>query len=190
MIYFVQTADNQYIKIGYAGDVQKRLGSLQTGNPNALKLVGTQPGEQATERQLHQRFGRLRAQGEWFATTPELVEYIAHAAALGPAGIRDNDPFLRYCMLEPRVLALFVEAATTTAAPGEMFCANAAFFGYRLPRERSFKRRLCRLVGWDAEWQHPELVTEKAYDVCYDRIYEALPDCRGCMCPSVAGLMS
>lgn len=189
MIYFVQTADNQYVKIGYATDVQKRLGSLQTGSPQPLKLIGTQPGDQPVERKLHERFHHLRRQGEWFETAPALVEYIAQAAALGPAGIRDADPFLRYCVLEPRLLALFVEAATTRAEPGEPFCANATFFAYRQPRERSFKRRICGLVGWEAEWQHPELVTEQAYDVCYDRIYEALPDCRGCACPGIADIV-
>lgn len=189
MIYFVQTEDNQFVKIGYAGDVSKRLAGLQTSSPQTLKLIGTQPGDHGLERRLHERFGYLRTRGEWFATSTDLLEYIVQAGALNATGIADDDPFLRYCALDGRLAPLFVEAATTKAEPGEPFCANAVFFGYGQPRTRSIKWRLSKLVGWYADAVHPDLRSPKAYDACYERIYEALPDCRWCSCAPIADLV-
>lgn len=182
-VYFAQTTDNRFVKIGYAADVKKRLEGLQTGTPEPLKLLAAIPGDHALERALHQRFAYLRHYREWFRTDPAIAQVAVSAARL--QGITpDDDPFLRYAILEPRLIDLLVEAAATTAPddPDEPFCANAVFFAYRNVRA-GLKWRLSRLVGWSAPRDsRDELKTEAAYDAVYERIYAALPDCRGCGC--------
>jgi hypothetical protein len=65
-------------------------------------------------------------------------------------------------------------------ARSKTFCANANWYGYSGP---GLKEKLCQLVGWEAKTDDPRLKTNEAYDVAYEAIYEALPDCRGrCSC--------
>lgn len=183
MIYFAQTGDNRYIKIGYAGDVSKRLDALQTASPIDLKLLASMPGDHKLERALHERFEWLRERREWFRTHEEIVRLAVSASRL--AGISaDDDPFLRYAILEPRLIDLLVEAATAQPDDEGGFCANGKFFGYSNVRG-GLKWRLSKLVGWGSTSHIPALHTEDAYDTVYERIYEALPDCRDCGCITV-----
>jgi hypothetical protein len=66
MIYFVLDTVVRAIKIGYSKEPQKRLGALQTANPNKLDILGTIPGTEKDEEQLHIKFGEHRLKGEWF----------------------------------------------------------------------------------------------------------------------------
>lgn len=80
MIYFVQCNAGP-IKIGYVEgrkpeDVVKRVGSLQTGNPYELKLLGVMEGKTGTEKSLHVRFQDIRIRGEWFQPDPALMTLI------------------------------------------------------------------------------------------------------------------
>jgi Meiotically Up-regulated Gene 113 (MUG113) protein len=181
VIYFAQTNDNAHIKIGYASNVRNRLNALQTGAPSGVKLLASMPGNHKIERQLHDHFGWLRVHGEWFRTHKELTEFALRGSML--TGIADNDPFLPYVILEPRLIEVFVRAASVVddgSAP--YFCANETFFGYGDARA-SIKHAIVELVGWSAPWSsHSDLKTEAAYDTVYERIYEALPDCRDCGC--------
>ena len=180
MIYFVQTDDNRYIKIGYANDVKKRVDNLRTSSPHALKLLASMPGDLPLEKQIHARFTYLRVNREWFATDQEIVKLAVSASRL--IGLsNDADPFLRYVVFEPKLIDLLIEAASAVPDSDGYFCANEFFFRYRDPRA-SLKARLTRLVGWEAEGYRPELRTEAAYDAVYERIYEALPNCYHCAC--------
>lgn len=84
--------------------------------------------------------------------------------------------------LEPRLAALLAEAKVVRDdGRGRWFCGNAVFYGY--PGWRGFKPRLRALVGWDRPAYHPVLSGRRAYDLVYQTIYRALPDCRGeCGC--------
>lgn len=183
MIYFIQTGDNRYIKIGYtaATDVKKRIASIQTSIPFEVKVLATMPGTQEIERQLHKRFGGLQERGEWFRTQRDLVTFAVTAeSALHAVG--DSNPLISYAVLEPRILTLLIEAAAIVDdGSASYFCANEIFFGddelYRI----NFKERVIALAGWEAE--NRALRTTRAYDVVYDAVYAALPDCRGdCSC--------
>ena len=69
MIYFISDEKGS-IKIGVASDIEKRLSSLQTGNPNPLKvkrlirIKGVNDYE--AERALHDHFKEYQLTGEWF----------------------------------------------------------------------------------------------------------------------------
>lgn len=58
------------------------------------------------------------------------------------------------------------------------FCANNVWYGYG--GYRGFKEPMHSLVGWEA--RNAELRTMEAYDLVYEKLYSALPDCRNCSC--------
>jgi hypothetical protein len=81
LVYFIQPAGGGLIKIGVAARPKQRLYHLQTGSPVELRLVGTLPGGQPLEAELHQRFAEHRVRGEWFEPTAELLSLIAGGLA-------------------------------------------------------------------------------------------------------------
>lgn len=69
-VYFVKAGE--YLKIGIAKDICLRITSLQTGNPQKIKLCGamsnlTKDDALLIERKLHKFFKGYRLYGEWFA---------------------------------------------------------------------------------------------------------------------------
>jgi len=54
------------VKIGWSGDPESRLRSLQTGSAYRLRLMTRYSGPRDLEKFLHDRFSRLRTHGEWF----------------------------------------------------------------------------------------------------------------------------
>jgi hypothetical protein len=75
--------------------------------------------------------------------------------------------------LEPRLGILLREAKAYQRRKG--FCANSVWYGY--DGSGGLKGRLLMLVGWERRPRHEILSTEAAYDVAYETIYHALPDC-------------
>ena len=55
------------------------------------------------------------------------------------------------------------------------FCANHVYVW-------ELKPRLEDLAGCSRRWGPKLLRTEAAYDVARETVYDALPDCRGCLC--------
>ena len=69
--YFV--SDGQYIKIGRARDVKKRLVGLRVASSRPLTLLGV---SHEPEQEIQARFAAHRVRGEWFEAVPELLAYI------------------------------------------------------------------------------------------------------------------
>lgn len=68
-VYFV--SDGQFVKIGVAQDPQKRLASLQTGNPRELEIINLIPAKSkedalVIEGTLHEAYCSFKKAGEWF----------------------------------------------------------------------------------------------------------------------------
>lgn len=73
-VYFI--SDGRSVKIGYTSDdPRKRLGEIQTGNPNQLSIVHTVPGTREDEKSFHKLFEKHRQSGEWF-DYPPILEWI------------------------------------------------------------------------------------------------------------------
>src|SRR4051812_35101412 len=73
MIYFIQSGRSEFVKIGHcAGNPRMRLGQLQVGNPEELRLIAVKEGGVQEEIAFHQRFDHLRIRGEWFSWDEEL----------------------------------------------------------------------------------------------------------------------
>ena len=99
-----------------------------------------------------------------------------------PISPERQQEFDRLAQLDPRIQDLQNEAASITDdGTSESFCANEIFYGYK--SGNGLKHRLSRLVGNSADpTAPPDLKTSEAYDVVYEVIYKALPDCRNCGC--------
>ncbi|MEN6302636.1 MAG: GIY-YIG nuclease family protein, partial [Armatimonadia bacterium] len=70
LVYFI--ACNNFVKVGYAADVYRRLSQLQTGNPVELKLVMTFGYPDEITARKEERYWREQlvacgkaAHGEW-----------------------------------------------------------------------------------------------------------------------------
>lgn len=68
-VYFI--SDGEHTKIGVAKNMEKRLSSLQVGNPKKLKIVSFVPCcsehiARKIEKYLHESLSGCRMVGEWF----------------------------------------------------------------------------------------------------------------------------
>lgn len=85
--------------------------------------------------------------------------------------------------IEPKLGQLLEEIQSIKDDQSQVsFCANDHFHG----GDPSLKERMCELVGWDAAQK--ELRTSEIYDLAREKLYNALPDCRNCGCPSLYSL--
>jgi hypothetical protein len=78
---------------------------------------------------------------------------------------------------EPGLATLLREAQSISPKHPD-FCTNPVWYGYA--GWPGLKPRLVRLVGDLACREDPVLYTSHAYDVAYQRIYQALPGCDRC----------
>lgn len=83
-IYAIGTEEKQ--KIGYSKNVESRLITLQTGNPDVLKIHHKieLPEERArlVENKIHKEYSYLRIKGEWFKMNPETAKGILEFALI------------------------------------------------------------------------------------------------------------
>lgn len=85
--------------------------------------------------------------------------------------------------IEPRLGEMLKEIQSIKddgTAPS--FCANAQWYRSPGEGEDSFKDRLVAMAGWHAQSSDPEIRSDLAYNVAYEKLYEALPNCRNCGC--------
>ncbi len=76
-VYIAQSGERPYYKIGFSTRRPiTRIGDMQTGNPDKLKVVEVFWCINASEveKRLHWLFRAERVQGEWFKLTPEQLE--------------------------------------------------------------------------------------------------------------------
>lgn len=75
MFLYVIGNNDRRQKIGFSSDVDKRLSTLQTGNPDKLYIhhVEEVPKDRARllEHKLHRELNHKRIKGEWFDLTPD-----------------------------------------------------------------------------------------------------------------------
>lgn len=78
-VYFVRCQN--YLKIGWSDDVEKRVETLQTASPFSLFLVATIPNKtKLFERTLHKQFAHLHWRGDWFRFDDQLQDFVFRVA--------------------------------------------------------------------------------------------------------------
>lgn len=94
MIYAASVLDSMFVKIGYADDVEKRMRSLQTGNPFEItplfSVEGTLRQEQTLHHLLLNAFRRIRIPippNEWYpGKNPVFQQFLGNLRyGFGPA---------------------------------------------------------------------------------------------------------
>lgn len=66
VVYIMRAPGHRPVKIGTAGEVDKRAASLGTASPVPLEVLWTTPGDHTLEKALHEEFKEFRLHGEWF----------------------------------------------------------------------------------------------------------------------------
>ena len=75
-LYFIASDSQKAIKIGFAEEVYMRLKSLQTGNPDELRLIGSVPCRAEAEALLHRQLRHKRVRLEWYPDDAEIETLI------------------------------------------------------------------------------------------------------------------
>lgn len=78
-VYFI--TDGEFIKIGISNNIQKRINSIQTGNPKRLELLRSiectfESHAINLEKLLHRALSEHRVKGEWFAISQEKINQL------------------------------------------------------------------------------------------------------------------
>lgn len=75
-VYMIRAGE--YIKIGVARDVEKRLQSMQTGCPFVIEVLHAWPcaNPYRFERHLHWKLRAYRTRGEWFTVPQSVIDDI------------------------------------------------------------------------------------------------------------------
>lgn len=76
-IYFLQNGRRKVVKIGYTRDHGGRVSSMQSANPEELRVLATIRGTRLAEAELHKRFAKYNVRGEWFRLEGDLAKYVA-----------------------------------------------------------------------------------------------------------------
>ena len=98
---YLLTDNNGHYKIGVTKDnVDKRISSLQTGNPGKLELIHKYKSEfyRKIERILHRKFIMQRTQGEWFTLEKNDIHEFIHECQFVENNLKllraNNNPFI------------------------------------------------------------------------------------------------
>lgn len=119
------------VKIGRAINPAKRLGSIQTGNPNRLFLLHIEPGAGALERDVHARLSAGRLEGEWF----DLGQRDPVAEVQRVLGLIRNPPLPR-----PRPVAV-LEPEPVAETPDDMLGADETAWNLSITTQELGKLR-------------------------------------------------
>lgn len=77
VVYFIQGKKSRLVKIGRSKNLLRRVQTIWTSCLEGIDVLGAVPGGDELERSLHSEFRILRAHGEWFEPSPDLMSRIA-----------------------------------------------------------------------------------------------------------------
>lgn len=91
-VYFVKAG--VAVKIGYTeGHLESRLKAVQQYSACEIELLCSVDGGRKEENRVHKKFLHLRLRGDWYAATPELIEFAKEVSKNGLAAIGKEDVF-------------------------------------------------------------------------------------------------
>lgn len=74
------------VKIGFTGDLRRRLYQIRNTCPPESYLVGVVRGDMALEKELHNKFEKYHITREWFCLSNEIKEFI-QSVRTNPMGV-------------------------------------------------------------------------------------------------------
>lgn len=129
LVYFVREAGGAgRVKIGITTSLRSRLATLQTGSPERLRVIHTEPGGRARELYFHRRWARhrVRRDGEWFVPAREILDYAASAPSGRPGRLRFAMSDVLWRRAVPRRRRRGYAARTLTGIAGRLAIAAVA----------------------------------------------------------------
>ena len=75
-VYLIHAEGTDAYKIGLTNNVNLRLKSLQTSNPNKLSIVKCIDGDSQLERRIHSYYDKNHVNGEWFSFNNTMIEKV------------------------------------------------------------------------------------------------------------------
>jgi len=73
-VYLISDPKSNAVKIGRSDNPMKRVGELQTGNPNTLSLLSCFAAEPSVEQIIHKHLEDYSLNGEWFTDCDEVMD--------------------------------------------------------------------------------------------------------------------
>lgn len=85
-VYFVLARGANAVKIGIAGDLERRLAAMQVACPLVLELLATVEYPRrvmavAAERRIHVVLEDHNLRGEWYLMTPHVRDFVGYVKA-------------------------------------------------------------------------------------------------------------
>lgn len=88
-VYFIYDPDIKRIKIGQSWNPVQRLAGIRGHGHNKAEIIAIIPAH-SVEKELHEQFSYLRAEGEWFNVDDNLLNYIQESQRLPPIIIKET----------------------------------------------------------------------------------------------------
>jgi hypothetical protein len=165
-VYFVETDNGEFVKIGFSKRPRLRMSELATLRPGAFALrpIGSMAGSRPVETWLHLVFAEDRDNGEWFRSTSRLRAFIA---LLPLVPIIELKPQLRYERRERPMSALIAESEPelpqselepqNADLPVEFTCCRCGHQWTRRKPGRPAQCPNCKQTRWDtpSKWATP-----------------------------------
>lgn len=86
-VYAISCGPKRPVKIGFTGDLNRRLDDLQVGSPHVLQVDAAMPGYLVFEKSLHEALAPRVLAGEWFSRSEEtraVIEFMRKHSIAGP----------------------------------------------------------------------------------------------------------
>lgn len=121
-VYFAETTDGKYIKIGHSGDVVSRIRAIQRNAPyGPSRLCACIKGGGDLEKKIHAQFAHLRKEGEWFQSSNELrlfmdgLDAVKPTTKYVPVNVRLPAPLYRKLKQASEETGMFTQAILAAA---------------------------------------------------------------------------
>jgi len=153
-VYVIAPESGRPVKIGHGGTAKSRLGQLQIGNWQELKIAHEQPVPaamaQALEKAAHVEFAGRRLRGEWFDVPAEAARiFLSETAARWIDERQAGDDFG------------LTECLHLCDEPRAAYAAITRFRGEPSQRAGSISARLLKKAGVASHVLFTQVVTER-----------------------------
>ena len=103
--YIVLNPSNKQIKIGKTTNIDQRLNTLRTANPD-ITLLLLLPSKYITEAELHNKFSTYRNDREWFFYTKEIQEFVDKQNKIINKSVELSESYLKYIEIKEELQRL------------------------------------------------------------------------------------
>jgi hypothetical protein len=160
-VYFLHAEGTNLVKVGWTGDLDRRVHQLQTASPHKLRLLGVHLGDKDVERVYHKDLQPYRQRGEWFFLTHEVRRWLSRCLNMHYEAMRACCRFHSDTVADDREAARdHYEWASEVesfngerdSTPSVLYCGDVAevIEGIDGLRESEAEDRAAELASWEA----------------------------------------